>query len=48
MKLRLTFPAEMEALLMENGFGVRERYGDYDFSPLADSSPNQLYVCQGR
>jgi SAM-dependent methyltransferase len=48
LKLRLTFPAEMEALLRENGFVVRERYGDYDFSPLADSSPNQLYVGQGR
>lgn len=48
---RQLFPAELEALLHYNGFGVLERYGAFDRSPLEEVSETQVYVCalaQGR
>jgi SAM-dependent methyltransferase len=46
LRLRYTYPAEMEALLGDLGFTVRERYGDYDLGALTAESQHQLYVCQ--
>jgi hypothetical protein len=43
---RLIFPQEMDALLHYNGFEVFERYGDYDFSPLAGDSRMVIHVCR--
>ena len=46
LRLRYTYPVELEALLQDHGFTVLERYGDYDFSPLTAESMHQFYVCQ--
>jgi trans-aconitate methyltransferase len=48
LKLRHFSPPELEALLHYNGFKVTESYGDTDFSPLTDASPNIIYLCQLR
>jgi SAM-dependent methyltransferase len=46
LRLRYTYPPEMEALLRGTGFTIVERYGGFDFSPLTEDSTHQLYVCQ--
>lgn len=46
LRLRLTFPDELEALLVESGFAVVERYGDFDRSPLTAESPHTILVCR--
>jgi SAM-dependent methyltransferase len=46
LRLRCFFPQEIEALLHYNGFAIRERYGDTDFSPLTHESGHMIYVCQ--
>lgn len=45
LALRQFFPQELEALLHYNGLVVRERYGDWDGSPLAAQSPLMIVVC---
>jgi trans-aconitate methyltransferase len=46
LSLRYWFPQELDSLLHYNSFIIRERYGDYDFSPLTADSPHIIYVCQ--
>jgi SAM-dependent methyltransferase len=48
LALRVFFPQELEALLHYNGFDVVERFGDWDRSPLTQSSPMIICVCQSR
>ena len=45
LKLRYTFPQEMERLLDCAGFEILERYGGPDRSPLTADSRFQVYVC---
>ncbi len=46
LALRYIFPQEMEALLHYNGFVVEQRYGDWDLSPLVNSSKTMIYICR--
>ncbi len=46
LRQRYTFPQEMELLLEYAGFQVQERYGDWDFSPLTDTSNYLIYLCR--
>lgn len=41
---RITGQAELEHLLARAGFRVQAVYGDFDRSPLADDSPEQI-IC---
>lgn len=42
---RKFFPAELEALLVANGFRTEERYGDFEGDPLHPDAENQVLVC---
>lgn len=44
--LRYFFRYEIEHLLARCGFRVKVLYGNFDRSPLADSSPEMIYVAQ--
>lgn len=44
--LRYFFRYEVEHLLARCGFKVMALYGDFDRSPLADNSPEMIYVAQ--
>jgi SAM-dependent methyltransferase len=44
--LRYFFRYEVEHLLARNDFRVKELYGNFDKSPLVDSSPEMIYVAQ--
>ena len=46
LPLRMFYPQELEALLKYNGFGVEQKYGDYDESPFESGSPMQIVVCR--
>ncbi len=46
--LRFTFPQELEALLLYNGFEIIRRYGDWDMSPLSPNSRSIIVVCRKR
>ena len=46
LALRLTLPDELELLMDENGLMVVERYGDFDRSPLSDSSRHIILLCR--
>ncbi len=48
LSLRYIFPQEMETLLYYNGFQVLERFGDWDSSPLTNTSRLVIFVCQKR
>jgi SAM-dependent methyltransferase len=48
LSLRYTFPQEMEALLDTAGFSVVERFGNIDRSPLTNTSPFMLYLCENK
>jgi SAM-dependent methyltransferase len=43
---RRFFPQELEALLHYNGFKTLHCYGDWDRSPLTETSPMMIFVCQ--
>lgn len=45
---RQFFPAELEALLHYNAFGVEARYGDFDGEPLDAWSESQVIVARPR
>lgn len=45
-RVRLFDAAEFGAMLAEAGVAVRERFGDYDASPLAPGSPRTILVGQ--
>lgn len=42
---RFTDPAELAALLHDNGFDIKAQYGDWDKSPLGEQSPSIISVC---
>ena len=44
--MRMYYPHEMDILLSENGFIIREKLGDYDGTPMTDESHMQIYVCK--
>ena len=44
--LRYFFRYEVEHLLERCGFRVTAEYGDFDRSPLADSSPEMIFVAE--
>ncbi len=46
IKLRYTYPMEMERTLARHGLKVIELYGDWEENPPADSKPELIYVCQ--
>lgn len=46
LSLRYIFPQEMDALLYYNGFRVVEQFGDWDSSPLTNTSRYMIFVCQ--
>jgi hypothetical protein len=44
-KQRMYYPHMMDILLIENGFRIKEKYGDWERSPLDEDSPLQIYIC---
>ena len=44
--IRYFFPFEVEHLLARCGFRVAALYGNFDRSPLADASPEMIFVAQ--
>ena len=44
--LRYFFRYEVEHLLVRGGFGVKALYGNFDRSPLADDSPEMIFVAE--
>lgn len=45
LRLRYTFPQEMEGLLSRSGFVLKDRFGGPDFSPLTEHSRYMVFVC---
>ena len=43
--IRYTFPQELNALLVYNGFRILTQYGDWDKSPLTKDSHSIISVC---
>jgi len=43
--MHMIFPDTMDRLLTEAGFVIKEKYGDYDKTPLGPESQLQIYVC---
>lgn len=43
-RVRLYPPAELAAILEAEGFRIRSRFGDYDGSPLRESSPRAILL----
>jgi hypothetical protein len=43
--LRYTFPQELNALLTHYGFRIVQQLGDWDGSPLTQSSPSIITLC---
>jgi hypothetical protein len=41
----MIFPDTMDRLLTEAGFVIKDKYGDYDKTPLGPESHLQIYVC---
>jgi ubiquinone/menaquinone biosynthesis C-methylase UbiE len=46
LKMRYFFPAEFERILHSNGFETDELFGDYDKSPLKNTSPFMIFVAK--
>ncbi|WP_211750215.1 class I SAM-dependent methyltransferase [Paenibacillus sp. Marseille-Q4541] len=46
IKLRYTYPLEMERTLAKHGLKVIELYGDWEENPPSESKPELIYVCQ--
>ena len=44
--LRYTFPQEIAALLLYNGFSLERQYGDWIHEPLSATSPSIISVCR--
>ena len=43
--MHMIFPDTMDRLLTEAGFVIKDKYGDYDKTPLGPESHLQIYVC---
>ncbi|MDH4221912.1 MAG: class I SAM-dependent methyltransferase [candidate division Zixibacteria bacterium] len=48
LKMRYFFPAEFDRILYSNGFETEELFGDYDKSPLKNTSPFMIFVAKKR
>jgi len=46
--LRYVFPQELDALLYDNGFQIRSRYGSWQQDSLTAASREMIYVCERR
>jgi SAM-dependent methyltransferase len=46
LRLRYTFPQEVQTLLHYNSFTIVERYGDWDRTPLTGDSKYMIFVCR--
>ncbi|WP_026582087.1 class I SAM-dependent methyltransferase [Bacillus sp. J33] len=46
IRLRYSFPKEMERLLTEQGLKIIELYGDWNETPISQGSSEMIYVCQ--
>ena len=46
IRLRYVFPLEMERLLSSHGFEAVHIYGDWKQNPLAEESPQMIYICR--
>lgn len=45
LNMRIYFPAELDGLLLSNGFTINHKYGDFDCSDFTSASPKQIYIC---
>ena len=45
-KQRMYPPHMMDILLNKTGFTIKEKYGDWDKSPIDEFSPMQIYICR--
>ncbi len=43
--MHMIFPDTMDRLLNDAGLVIREKYGDYDKTPLGPESQLQIYIC---
>lgn len=43
---RVFFPQELDALVIGHGFAIEAKYGNFDLSGFASSSPKQILVCR--
>ncbi|MEF8832844.1 MAG: class I SAM-dependent methyltransferase, partial [Candidatus Thermoplasmatota archaeon] len=46
--VRVWFPKEAETILKYNDFKIEHKYGDFDGSPMMNSSAQQILVCKKR
>jgi len=46
LNLRMFYPQELDALLHYNGFAIEAKFGDFDESAFASTSPKQIIVCR--
>jgi SAM-dependent methyltransferase len=46
LDMRIYFPQELDALLMQNGFEIVEKFGDFLGTPFTSESQQQLLVCR--
>ena len=44
--MRMFYPHEMDIILSESGFIIKDKIGDYDGSPMDEESGMQIYVCK--
>ena len=44
--MRMYYPHEMDILLVDSGFKIKRKFGDYDGSPMDAESGMQIYVCE--
>jgi SAM-dependent methyltransferase len=43
--MRMYYPQELQALLIENGFNIEHKFGSFDCAEFATDSAKQIYVC---
>ena len=43
--MRMIYPDTMDRLLMDSGFTIEEKWGNYDGDPFDETSFLQLYIC---
>ena len=44
--MRMFYPHEIDIILSESGFIIKDKMGDYDGSPIDEESGMQIYVCE--
>ena len=45
-KMRMFYPHEIDIILSESGFIIKDKMGDYDGSPIDEESGIHVYVCE--